>query len=252
MSSALLRLKNMFSSYDDSCAEDMGGETVKKIVIAIDGPSASGKGTLGKMLADRLNYAYLDTGAIYRAVGLATLIIGGDPSKLEDVAPALDVVKRNLTPELLSNPELRKKEVADAASKVASIPEVRAELLEYQREFAKNPPGEVGGAILDGRDIGTVVCPDADIKFFIDADVEERARRRFKDLQAFEPDISEIKVLNDLKARDRRDRNRTVAPTIAAEDAFTIDMTEKTPEEGIGEMIGKMKDKMLSQIDSNS
>jgi len=151
-----------------------------KIVIAVDGPAASGKGTLARKIAERLGYAYLDTGALYRAVALATLEIAGDPSRIEDVKPAVGIIKRNLTQELLSSHALRRPDVSEAASKVAALPEVRSELLEFQREFAKNPPGDVGGVVLDGRDIGTVVCPGADIKLFVTATPEERARRRFQ------------------------------------------------------------------------
>jgi len=246
---ALINKDDNFVSEQLPLGDNQENEMVdKKVVIAVDGPSASGKGTLGKMLAERLNYAYLDTGALYRVVGLATLEMGGDPSKIEDVRPALKIVIRNLTQELLSNPEIRKKEVADASSKVAVLPEVRAALLEYQREFAKNPPGEVGGAVLDGRDIGTVVCPNADVKFFIDADVEVRAARRFKDMQKFYPNITEEQVLADLKARDDRDRNRKDSPTKAADDAISLDMTAMTPDEGVSSMVSSIKDKMLSDV----
>lgn len=227
-----------------------GIDSNKKVVIAVDGPSASGKGTLGKMLAERLNYAFLDTGALYRAVGLTTLMLGGDPAKVEDVVPAIKIIKKNLTEELLSSPEIRKKEVSDAASKVAAIPYVRSALLDYQREFAKNPPGEVGGAVLDGRDIGTVVCPDADVKFFINADVEVRASRRFNDMKKFYPNMTEEQVLADLKIRDERDANRKDSPTKPADDALVMDMTKDTPEEGVSFMINSIKDKMLKAIEA--
>jgi cytidylate kinase len=203
----------------------------QKVVIAVDGPAASGKGTLAKMMADRLGYAYLDTGALYRAVALATLELGGDPAKFIDVAPGLEIIKRHLTPELLANPALRGHKISEAASKVAALPEVRASLLEYQRAFAKNPPGDVGGAVLDGRDIGTVVCPEADLKFFVTASIEERARRRFNELKNSNQNLTLEKVLQDIQQRDQRDSSRKVAPTAAAPDAHILDTTRLAPPE---------------------
>lgn len=220
-----------------------------KIVIAVDGPAASGKGTLAKKLADRLGYAYLDTGALYRAVGLATLETGGDPSSIDDVAPALAIVKRNLTPELLANPALRTPEVSEASSKVAALPEVRIDLLEYQRQFAKNPPGGRGGAVLDGRDIGTVVCPEANIKFFVTASVEERAQRRFDELKN-RPGITYDKVLQDLKDRDLRDTSRKVAPTIAADDAYVLDTTTLNAQQTVEEAIAVIRARFLDETDA--
>jgi cytidylate kinase len=225
----------------------------KKTIITVDGPAASGKGTLAKKLADRLGYAYLDTGALYRAVAMATLEIGGDPSFYADVAPALDIIRRNLTPELLANPSLRTPEVSEAASKVAAHPEVRQALLDYQRHFAHNPPDYVGGAVLDGRDIGTVVCPDADIKFFITASVEERAKRRFAELHAIHGEaITFDKVLSDLKSRDQRDSTRKVAPTLAAEDAYILDTTGLNPAETLEEAIAVIRAKFLAETNDNA
>jgi cytidylate kinase len=208
-----------------------------KMVIAVDGPAASGKGTLAKMMADRLGYAYLDTGTLYRAVALATLEMGGNPTKFSDVEPALEMIKRNLTPELLANPVLRRPEVSEASSKVAALQEVRRDLLEYQREFAKNPPGDVGGSVLDGRDIGTVVCPEADIKFFVTASPDERAHRRFKELKTRHPDLTPESVLQDITERDQRDSTRATAPTRAAPEAHVIDTTRLSPPEVLDEAI---------------
>lgn len=216
-----------------------------KIVIAVDGPAASGKGTLARTMAERLGYAYLDTGALYRAVALATLELGGDPSNAEDVLPALDIVKRYLTPELLANVQLRSYAVSEAASKVAALPEIRMELLDYQRSFAKNPPGNVGGAVLDGRDIGTVVCPDADIKFFVTAAPEERAKRRFKEMHRHHPEMTYEMVLADLIQRDQRDTSRKMAPTIAANDAYILDTTHLSSAGAVEEAIGIMRSKFL-------
>lgn len=221
----------------------------RKVVIAVDGPAASGKGTLARMIADRLGYAFLDTGALYRAVALATLEMGGDPSKMEEVSPALEIVKRNLTPELLSNPALRTPAVSEASSQIAALPEVRIDLLEYQREFAKNPPGDAGGAVLDGRDIGTVVCPTADIKFFVTAAPQERARRRFEELKDRYPDLTLEKVLQDIQQRDQRDRSRKVAPSIAANDAHILDTTSLTPAQGLEEAIGLIKSRFLAETE---
>ena len=223
----------------------------QKLVIAVDGPAASGKGTLAKKLADRLGYAYLDTGSLYRAVAMAVLEIGADPTQYAEVAPALEIIKRNLTPELLANPALRSPAVSETSSKVAAIPEVREALLEYQREFAKNPPGFVGGVVLDGRDIGTVVCPEADIKFFVTASVEERAKRRYAELAEKHADITFEKVLEDLKTRDLRDQSRKIAPTLAAEDAYILDTTGLNPAETLDEAIAVIRSRFVSETNDN-
>lgn len=241
-----------FRKTDFLPAQEQGSALQKKLVITVDGPAASGKGTLAKKLAERLGYAYLDTGALYRAVAMATLEIGGDPNYFQDVQPALDIIKRNLTPELLASAALRTPEVSDAASKVAAIPEVRQALLDYQREFAENPPGLVGGAVLDGRDIGTVVCPDADIKFFITASVEERAKRRYTELSERHDDVTFERVLGDLKARDLRDATRAVAPTLAAEDAYILDTTGLNPSETLEEAIAVIRSRFLSETNDNA
>lgn len=224
----------------------------EKIIIAVDGPAASGKGTLAKKLAERLGYAHLDSGALYRAVAMATLEIGGDPTKFVDVEPALNIIKRNLTPELLSSPALRTPEVSEAASKVSSLPEVREALLQYQRDFAKNLPEYVGGVVMDGRDIGTVICPEADIKFFITASVEERARRRFLELRTRNDEDTFEKVLADLTARDLRDQTRKVSPLVAAEDAYILDTTKLDPSETLDEAIGVIRSSFLSETNDNA
>jgi cytidylate kinase len=220
-------------------------DTGRKTVIAVDGPAASGKGTLARRLAERLGYAYLDTGALYRAVGLAALEIGADLSRYEEVEPALAIVKRNLTPELLANPALRAPEVSDASSKVAALPEVRIALLEFQRGFAQNPPHGFGGAVLDGRDIGTVVCPDADIKFYITATAEERARR------ASGRDGGDAgQALAAIKARDLRDETRQHAPSRPAEDAYVIDTTALGVTGVLDEAIAVIRSKFLDATDA--
>ncbi len=191
-------------------------------VIAIDGPAASGKGTLAKRLAAHFGFAHLDTGAIYRAVGRKVLRAGGDPA---DPAVATAAAAA-LSPEELHDPALRTDEVAQAASKVAAIDGVRAALLDFQRRFAAHPPGGAAGAVLDGRDVGTVVCPDADVKLYVVASDEVRAMRRVKELQGRGLDAIHAAVLRDMQARDARDRERSIAPLKPAEDAVTLDTSD--------------------------
>lgn len=186
-------------------------------VIAIDGTFASGKGTLGKALAAHYGFTYLDTGKLYRAVGYAVLQAGDDPENADKAAQAalkLDV-------ETLSDPILKSGDVAVAASKVAVHGEVRAALLDFQRDFARSKPG----AVLDGRDIGTVICPDAEVKLYIDAAPEERARRRHAELTGYGEQITFETVLAQLAERDHRDKTRAEAPLIPADDAHLIDTT---------------------------
>ncbi len=189
------------------------------MIIAIDGPAASGKGTLARRVAGAMDYAYLDTGLLYRATGAKVLALGLDPSD-EDVVVG---VAEKLGANDLDGQELRSEEVGNAASKVAAIPRVRAVLLDFQRNLASSPPGGKRGAVLDGRDIGTVVCPDAPIKFYLTASVEERANRRFKQLQEKNPAAIYERVLKELEERDARDSARDVAPLKMASDAIHID-----------------------------
>jgi len=195
-------------------------------LIALDGPAAAGKGTLARRLAAHFGFAYLETGLLYRAVGLKVLRAGRDPS---DAAAALEAA-RGLAPEELDDPKLRGDAAANAASVVAAIPEVRKVLVNFQRAFATYPPGGKG-AVIDGRDIGTVVCPDADIKFFVTASVEARAERRLKELR--ERGIAGIhsRVLRDMKDRDARDSQRDTAPLRMADDAILLDTTELDADE---------------------
>lgn len=222
----------------------------RKVIITVDGPAASGKGTLARKIAERLGYAYLDTGALYRAVALATLEMNGDPSNVEAVMPAVEMIKRNLTMELLANPVLRRPDVSEASSKVAALPQVRTELLEFQRAFAHNPPGDVGGAVLDGRDIGTVVCPAADIKFFVTAKPEERAQRRFNELQWLHPLLTLEKVLADILQRDQRDASRQVAPTHPSDDAYLLDTTKLSPVEVLETAIHIVQERFIASTDA--
>jgi cytidylate kinase len=189
------------------------------VIIAIDGPAAAGKGTLARRLAAHLGYAMLDTGLLYRGVAWHVLEAAGNPENPADAAAAA----ATLGVSDLSNSALRGEDCAAAASKVAAIAEVRAVLLEMQRDFARNPPGGAKGAVLDGRDIGTTVCPAAEAKLFITASVEERARRRLKELRERDLDAIHARVLQDMKERDERDTNRGVAPLVSAHDALVID-----------------------------
>ena len=192
------------------------------MIIAIDGPSASGKGTLSKRLAAYLGFAHLDTGKIYRAVGYQVVRQGGDP---EDEATAL-AVARELDPTTLSDPELSSDEAALAASKVAQMNAVRDVLLQFQRDFAKSPPGGASGAVLDGRDIGTVVCPKAPVKLYVVASAEVRAERRHKEMLERGETSIYLRVLQDMKDRDDRDSNRSVSPLKPANDALILDTSE--------------------------
>ena len=192
------------------------------MIVTVDGPSASGKGTLAKRLAAHFGYAHLDTGKIYRAVGMAVLRAAKDPAN-EGAAIA---AARALDPATLGDPKLTGDDAAIAASKVAAITAVRDVLLQFQRDFAARPPGGVGGAVLDGRDIGTVVCPDADAKLYVVASAEVRAERRHKELLERGEDSIYARVLQDMKDRDDRDYNRSVAPLKPAGDAFILDTSE--------------------------
>lgn len=199
------------------------------LIVAIDGPAAAGKGTLARRVAHDLNLAYLDTGLLYRATGFAVVQAGGDP---EDVEIAT-LAAKNLKPQDLENEKLRHDEAAQAASKVAAIQPVRDELLAFQRRFAAQPPQGTKGAVLDGRDIGTVVCPDAAVKLFVTASTEVRAQRRLKELQERGLEAIYAQVLKDMKDRDARDSQRAAAPLKAADDAIVLDTSDMDIEEVI-------------------
>lgn len=192
------------------------------MIIAIDGPAAAGKGTLGRRLAEHFGLAYLDTGLIYRAIASKMSQRDLDPADPEAAAAAA----RTLSAEDLEDPALRGDEAAQAASQVAAIPDVRAAVLDFQRDFAAHPPGGARGAVLDGRDIGTVVCPGADHKLFVTADLEARATRRFQELRERGVESIYARVLEDMAERDARDSQREVAPLVPAIDAFMLDTTE--------------------------
>ncbi|WP_232494236.1 (d)CMP kinase [Novosphingobium kaempferiae] len=198
------------------------------MIIAVDGPTASGKGTIAKALAAHFHLPHLDTGLLYRAVGRQCLLDGGNP---DDPADALAACA--FAPELLGDPELRSEATGGLASRVSIHPAVRQALYDRQRNFALQP----GGAVLDGRDIGTVIAPEAPAKLFVVASVEARAQRRFLEMQAHGRDVSLEDIAADLAARDERDRNRKDAPLIAAPDAVVIDTSKLKREEAIAAAI---------------
>ena len=195
------------------------------MIIAVDGPAAAGKGTIARALAQHFGYHHLDTGTLYRRVGLELLKSDGD---IHD-AKVATAIAENLHSHAWLDYELRTEAVGAAASIVASIPEVRAALLDFQRSFAGQKPG----AVLDGRDIGTVVCPKANVKLFVTASPEVRALRRQAELQASGADVTFEAVLHDIRQRDERDKTRSVAPLVPAADAIVIDTSEMTAEEAI-------------------
>jgi CMP/dCMP kinase len=190
-------------------------------MIAIDGTFASGKGTLAKKLAVHFGYAYLDTGKLYRAVGLRALETKTDMADGKSLA----ALAAKIAPAELDNPALKSGAVAAAASKIAVHTEVRAALFDFQRNFAAKPDEKYKGAVLDGRDIGTVICPDADVKLYIDAKPEVRALRRHKELLSYGEGLSLEQVTTDLLERDYRDQNRAEAPLKPAANAHLLDTT---------------------------
>lgn len=200
-----------------------------KFTIAIDGPAAAGKGTISSAVAEHFNMAYLDTGLLYRVVG-AKVLAGETP---------VDAAK-TIHPGELKGAYLRSSEVAQAASRAAVLPDVRMALIEFQRDFARRE----GGAVLDGRDVGTVICPQADVKLFITATPGIRAMRRLKELDRQRSDLSYSKVLNDVIDRDKRDRERKLAPLIAAEDAITIDTSSLNASVAISHVIEIIQKRM--------
>ena len=182
------------------------------LIIAIDGPSASGKGTLAKRLADHFGLPHLDTGLLYRAVGWLSEQSGRPPAEIAARLQAADI----------DDPALRTDEAGQAGSKVAAIPEVRSNLLNFQKKFAYQP----SGAVLDGRDIGTVICPDAPVKLFVTASTEARVERRYQELRERGADTIKPRVLAEMAERDRRDSERAAAPLKAAPDAYLLDTSD--------------------------
>ena len=202
---------------------------MSQTVIAIDGPAASGKGTVSKLISKKLQFNYLDTGKLYRAIG-AKYLEGYQP-----IAAAKSLERNDL-----DKYDLQKPEIAQAASEIASIPEVRAALLEFQRNFSQKLPG----AVLDGRDIGTVVCPDARIKIFLTASLEARAKRRYIELRKHDEKINFETILEQIKGRDERDRTRSSSPMVAASDAKIFDTSELSINEAVDEVFSFIQTKI--------
>ena len=198
-------------------------------VIAIDGPAASGKGTVSKAISEKLQFNYLDTGKLYRAIG-AKYLEGYEPIS----------AAQNFDNNDLKIYDLQKPEVAQVASELALIPEVRAALLQFQRNFSKKLPG----AVLDGRDIGTVVCPDAKVKIFLTASLKSRANRRYFELVKQDTKISLETILDQIRQRDARDQKRSCSPLIAAVDAKVIDTSELSIKEAVDEVFAYVKTKI--------
>lgn len=209
----------------------MTTRNASKIIIAIDGPSASGKGTIARGIAKFFNYSHLDTGLLYRAVGRKTFEI--DPEFSSEMTAIR--MAQNFDASWLDDPLLRNDESSALASKVAVIGGVRQALLDFQRNFALFPPSD--GAVLDGRDIGTVICPKAPIKLYITASAEVRAERRYKELLNRGDDVTYEQVLSDLQARDERDKNRTNAPLKMANDAVALDTSKMSIDEAISKAV---------------
>ncbi len=201
-----------------------------KFTVAIDGPAAAGKGTISRAVAQAFGFAHLDTGLLYRATGRKLLETGLQP---EEAA-------RAVTPEDLKRDGLRTQAVAELASRVATIPEVRAALVAFQRDFARRE----GGAVLDGRDIGTVICPDADVKLFVTASPECRAQRRWKELTENGQAADYGDVLEEVRKRDARDMGRTDAPLLAATDAVEIDTTDLSIDEAVARAVSIVREKL--------
>ena len=198
------------------------------MIIAVDGPTASGKGTIAKALAAHFGLPHMDSGLLYRAVGLQCALNGGNPDDPGDALIACDFPDH-----LMADPELRSEATGGLASRVSIHPEVRRALFERQRAFAAQP----GGAVLDGRDIGTVIAPEAEVKLFVVASVPARAERRFREMQAAGRSVSLAEIAADLELRDARDRTRTEAPLVAANDAVLLDTSDLGRDQAIAAAI---------------
>ncbi len=209
------------------------------IIIAVDGPTASGKGTLARRLAEQFHLFYLDTGAVYRAVGKYILDTGGNLDDPEFALKGAIYIRDNLSWDMLNDAALRTDVVADAASRSSKFPAMREVLLDTQRLYASHPPlmehknKPFQGSVLDGRDIGTVVCPHADVKLYVTADVETRAERRFKELSGKGIQTTYETVLQDMIDRDARDSGRAIAPLIPAKDAIIFDTSKLNADEAL-------------------
>ena len=202
------------------------------MIIAVDGPTASGKGTIAKALSAHFDLPHLDTGLLYRAVGRQVFLDGGDPDDAGDALAAC-----SFPDTLLDDPSLRNEETGGLASRVSIHPGVRKALFERQRSFAT----QAKGAVLDGRDIGTVIAPEADAKLFVIASVEARAQRRFLEMRERGVKVTLLEIADDLRRRDERDRNRAVAPLVAADDAITLDTSGLDRDEAIAASVAAVE-----------
>lgn len=213
-------------------------------VIAIDGPSASGKGTLARRLADFFGYAYLDTGLLYRMVGFLVAEAGvavADAEAVAKIARGLNAAKIGL---LAGHEGLRNEAAAERASVVATYAGVRSALLKFQQNFAAEPPEGFAGAVLDGRDIGTVIVPDAKVKIYVTATAEARAERRYKELRQRDENVTYAQVLAELQQRDVRDANRSVVPAKPADDAVQLETSMLTADEAFAAALAIVREKM--------
>jgi cytidylate kinase len=214
------------------------------LVIAVDGTAASGKGTLARRLARHFGYAYLDTGLLYRAVAFSA----GNATEQAEIDENTAVqAAETLDPDKMDEAALRTDEIAQAASQIAAMKGVRRALVGLQRRFAAHPPGGAAGAVLDGRDIGTVICPGAQAKFFVDADVEIRATRRVKELLERGVAAIHARVLQEMRERDGRDRSRSVAPLVPAEDAYILDTTGMNADAAFAAALNYIESRNMSQ-----
>lgn len=221
---------------------------MEPIIIAIDGNAASGKGTLAKRLAERLGCAHMDTGSLYRLAALRLMEEGADPNDAPQAIAAAAALNKAYKPTDSDNPAIRTDEVGKLTSRISAIPAVRAQILELQRNFSTNPPLLANGrtprgTILDGRDIGTVVCPQANVKFFVSASPEIRAERRHKELQSKGISVTYDAVLADMRERDARDAGRETAPMKPAPDAIMLDTSAMTIEEVVTFALEKVREK---------
>ena len=215
------------------------------MIIAIDGPAASGKGTLARKLAQQLGYPYMDTGKLYRAAAYELLEEGLSTKDTKDAIRAAKILAKKIenhgVEDILNNTTLKEDRIGNAASQVAAIPEVRTALLDIQRQFAQSPEATVNGAILDGRDIGTVICPDADVKLFITAELGVRAERRLKELQSKGLSVTYSTVLEDMRARDARDAHTLNAHEAEGYRTNIVDTTLMPPDEAFDEALKIIK-----------
>jgi cytidylate kinase len=215
-----------------------------KNIIAIDGPAASGKGTLARKVADHLGYAHMDTGLLYRAVAYQVLQAKASHDDKDAAVKAAMTLAGQKNPYILQNQDLRGDAMAEGAAKVAAIPEVRKVLFDLQRAFALNPGEAYDGAVLDGRDIGTVICPDARVKLYVTASLEARGERRLKELHSRGIEATYEAVLRDMRQRDERDAARSSSPMKRADDAALLDTTDLGPDEALEQALAIIEEKL--------